>query len=84
MSGNLRPIIDEIANQADDFLAGASDRAQAKAGIAELLTMDYSQLNPADRATVTKAVMSLLEEEDFFGAEFVGDPFADDDAEEQA
>jgi hypothetical protein len=82
MSANLRPIIDEIANQADEFLAGVVDRAHAKAGISELLTMDYPYLAEADRAIVTQGVMSLLEQEDFFGTEFVGDPFADEDAEE--
>jgi hypothetical protein len=82
MSANLRPIIDEIASQADDFLAGVSDRAQAKAGISELLTMDYSYLAGPDRTMVTKGVMALLEEEDFFGTEFVGDPFSEEDAEE--
>jgi hypothetical protein len=82
MAADLRPVIDEIANQADDFLAGVTDRAQARAGISELLTMDYPQLNEADRNTVVKSVMAVLEGEDFFGAEFVGDPFADDDEEE--
>jgi len=79
MPADLRPIIDEIASQADDFLAGSTDRAHARAGIAELLNMDYSALAPADRATVTEAVMAVLEAEDFFGTEFVGDPFAEDD-----
>lgn len=83
MAPDLPTIIDEIANQADDFLAGVRDRAQAKAGISELLTMDYSDLNPNDRATVVKGVMAVLEEEDFFGAEFVGDPFADEDGEQE-
>lgn len=79
---DLRPIIDEIADQADEFLAEARDRAQAKAGISELLTMDYGYLNPADRALVVTGVMKALEEEDFFGTEFVGDPFSDDDESE--
>jgi hypothetical protein len=79
MAADLRPIIDEIANRADDFLAGARDRAQGRAGIAELLTMDYPELNPADRTIVITGVMSVLEEEDFFGVEFVGDPFKDDE-----
>jgi hypothetical protein len=83
MAADLRPIIDEIANQADDFLAGVSDRAQARAGISELLTMDYSHLNPADRTIVITCVMSVLEHEDFFGTEFVGDPFADDQTEDE-
>lgn len=82
MASDLRPIIEEIANRADDFLAGAKDRAQGRAGIEEVLTMDYPGLNPLDRKQVVAGVMSTLENEDFFGTEFVGDPFSDDDDEE--
>lgn len=83
MPANLRPIIDDIANRADDFLAGTTDRAQARAGIEELITMDYGDLSPPDRAAVTAGVMGVLEEEDFFGIEFVGDPFKDDESDEE-
>ena len=83
MASDLKSIIAEIADQADDFLAGARDRAQARAGISELLTMDYPDLNPPDRNTVVAGVMKVLEEEDFFGGEFVGDPFADDEVDEE-
>jgi hypothetical protein len=83
MGADLRPIIDEIASQAEDFLAGARDRAQARAGISELITMDYGQLSPPDRTVVITGVMSVLEEEDFFGTEFVGDPFRDDEPPEE-
>jgi hypothetical protein len=79
MTADLRPIIDDIANRADDFLAEASNRNQARAGIEELITIDYPTLNPADRSVVVKGVMSVLEEEDFFGTEFVGDPFSETD-----
>ena len=79
MSADLRPIIDDIATRADDFLAGASDRRQAQAGIEELITMDYASLNPLDRKVVVTGVMSVLEDEDFFGTEYVGDPFSDSD-----
>ena len=82
MASDLRPIIDDIANRADDFLAGTRDRPQARAGIEELLTMDYPTLNPADRSVVVTGVMSVLEDEDFFGTEYVGDPFSDDDTGE--
>lgn len=82
MSADLRAIIDDIADRADDFLAGARDRAQARAGIEELLTIDYPELAPPSRAIVTNGVMSILEHEDFFGTEFVGDPFSDDDEEQ--
>jgi hypothetical protein len=75
MPADLRPIIEDIASRADDFLAGARDRAQARAGIEELLTIDYSSLAPPDRAIVVTGVMSVLEDEDFFGTEYVGDPF---------
>lgn len=79
MADHLSQIIAEIADQADDFLEDVRDRAQAKAGISELITMDYSNLSPTDRASVVAGVMQVLEHEDFFDTEFVGDPFADDD-----
>jgi hypothetical protein len=82
MASDLRPIIDDIASRADDFLAGARDRAQARAGIEELLTMDYPGLVPPDRALIITGVMSVLEDEDFFGTEFVGDPFSDSEEDE--
>jgi hypothetical protein len=78
MQIDLRPIIDEIAGQADDFLAGTTDRAQARAGISELLTLDYIDLTPDDRKKVTDGVMAVLENEDFFGTEYVGGAFDDD------
>lgn len=81
---NLSAIIQEIASQADDFLAGASNREQGRAGISELLTVDYPQLNPGDRKTVTDAVMAILEEEDFFGTEFAGGAFDNDEDESEA
>jgi hypothetical protein len=82
MAADLRPIIDDIANRADDFLAGAHDRTQARAGVEEVITMDYPTLNPTDRTVVITGVMSALEDEDFFGTEYVGDPFSDDPGEE--
>lgn len=78
MAADLRPIIDEIANRADDFLAGTTDRAQARAGIEEVITMDYVGLAPLERSLVVTGVMIVLEDEDFFGTEFVGDPFKDE------
>lgn len=83
MASDLRPIIEEIADRADDFLAGAKDRAQGRAGIEEVLTMDYPELDPIGRKQVVAGVMSTLENEDFFGTEFVGDPFSDDDEESE-
>lgn len=81
---NLPDIIQEIASQADDFLAGASNREQGRAGISEMITVDYPELNPADRKKVTDAVMAILEDEDFFGTEFAGGAFDDDGDESEA
>lgn len=84
MTADLIPIIADIASRADDFLAGSSNRVQARAGIEEVVTMDYPTLNPDDRSVVVGGVMSVLEDEDFFGTEFVGDPFTDpDEAEDE-
>ena len=68
---NLRPIIDDIAGQADDFLAGCADRAQARAGVFEFLTLEHPRLAPADRRLIADQVMAILEEEDFFSERFV-------------
>ncbi len=64
----LRRVIDEIARQADDFLAGAADRREARAGIAELINADFPGLAPPDRDKVATAVMAILEDEGFFAA----------------
>lgn len=60
MTADLRPIIADIASRADDFLAGSSHRAQARAGIEEVVTMDYPTLNPDDRKVVVGGVMNVL------------------------
>ena len=65
---DLRSIVEEIAGQADDFLAGAADRKEARAGIAERLTANFPQLGPIERNQVTGKVMAILEEEGFFEA----------------
>ena len=63
---DLNEIADEIAGQADDFLAGADNRREARAGIDELINADYPQLSPAERQKVAAAVMVILDEEGFF------------------
>ena len=75
---NLRPLIDEIASQAEDFLKGITDRAKARAELAEFIALDYAGLNPADRKIVADAVMVFLEEENFFEGGFAGHSFDDE------
>ncbi|HSI09059.1 MAG: hypothetical protein ACAH89_08110 [Rariglobus sp.] len=75
---NLRPIIDEIASQADDFLDGVTSRQQARAGIAELITMDYAGLSADERKLVSDHVMAVLEDESFFNGGYAGFSFDDE------
>jgi hypothetical protein len=83
MAPDLRHIIDDIANQADEFLADAKDRKQARAGIEEFITLEHAGLPPGDRKKVVEGVMAVLEQEDFFGTDFAGDAFRDDAEDEE-
>lgn len=65
---NLSALIDEIAAKADDFLEGFTGRADARAGIQELLTAEHNSLTEPERKHVTDGVMSILEDEGFFEA----------------
>ncbi|HZZ56220.1 MAG TPA: hypothetical protein VFE31_00220 [Opitutaceae bacterium] len=62
---NLQAIINHIADQADEFLDGVADRAQARAGIEEVITADYPSLPPEERAAVVAGVMRILDQEGF-------------------
>ena len=62
---DLSSIIDEIASQADDFLASAANRREARAGIDELVNTDYPRLSPGDHKKVVEGVMAILEQEGF-------------------
>jgi hypothetical protein len=84
MAADLRPLISDLASRADDYLAGVSDRARARELIADELAVECPQLDAAARQQVIAAVITVLEHEDFFGTEYVGDAMADDDAAEEA
>ena len=66
---NTKTIANEICDQADDFLAGVRKRDEAKAGIAEYLTMHHAELPPAEKKAVIEQAMRILESESFFDAE---------------
>jgi hypothetical protein len=80
---DLQPIIEDIANRADDFLVERSDRKDAREAIAALLTEEQPALGVKDRKKAVDGVMAILEGEDFFGTEFVGDSWKDGDDEEE-
>lgn len=64
----LRAIISAICDQADDFLAGVTKRDEARAGVAEWLTMHHPALAPADKKAVIDQAMRILDHEGFFEA----------------
>lgn len=59
-------IIAEICDQADDFLVGVTKRDEAKAGIAEFLTIHHAGLAPAVRTAAAAQALRILEREGFF------------------
>jgi len=64
----LRPIIDDIADQADDFLAGITTRAEARDAISAKLTAKHPVLSGIDRIKVIDGVLAILDQEEFFGS----------------
>ena len=70
---NPASIVSEICDQADDFLAGATRRDEARAGIAEWLTIHYASLAPDEKKTIVAEAMRVLGEEGFFERDAGGD-----------
>jgi hypothetical protein len=65
----VNSIVNEICDQADDFLAGVFKRDEAKAGTAEWLTIHYPKLTPADKKAAIEQAMRILGNEGFFDRE---------------
>lgn len=55
------------------MLAGVTRREEAKAGIAELLTIRHAGLTPAERKAVTEEALRILQREGFFERDAGGD-----------
>jgi replicative superfamily II helicase len=54
------PIISQVCDQADDFLAGVTKREEAKAGIAEFLAMHHAGLSATERQALTDQALLIL------------------------
>jgi hypothetical protein len=63
---DLTSIVSEICDEADDFLAGVTRREEAKAGIAEWLTINQVQLPSAERKAIIEQAILILGNEGFF------------------
>ena len=64
-----KALVSEICDEAESFLAGVTKLAEAKAGIAEWLTIHHSTLAPEVKNAVITEAMDILESEGFFEAE---------------
>ena len=78
---NLRPIIDDIAGQADELLISVTERMSARTALDKFLALDQSKLVAADRRTVVDHVMAILENDNFFAERYVDSFDAEQDQE---
>ena len=69
----IKSIVSDICDHADEFLAGVKKRADAKAGIEEWLTIHHLHLQPDERAAIIRHAMGVLEDEGFFAIDAGGD-----------
>jgi len=76
MIRDLRPLARDLAQRAEDLLHPVPDRAGARRLLLEEIEVEHPTLGPVERAQVAGWTLALLEEEDFFGVEYVGDAFA--------
>jgi hypothetical protein len=63
-----KSIVSEICRNAEEFLAGVTKRDEARAGIAEWLTIHHLKLPHDEKKIIIREVMNTLEHEKFFEA----------------
>jgi hypothetical protein len=73
---DLRPLALDLAQRAGDLLHPIPDRARAKRLLLEEIEVEHPALGPGARAQLAIWTLALLEADDFFGVEYVGDVFA--------
>lgn len=77
---DLKQLAGLICDEADDFLGATTKATEARAGIAEWLTIHHPALPPTDKQWVVDLAMQILEREGFFersggeAAETAGEP----------
>lgn len=64
-----KALIAEICDEADTFLAGVTKLPEAKAGIAEWLTIHHPTLAPEVKSDIVAEAMEILKSEGFFETE---------------
>jgi len=80
---DTKSIANHICDEADEFLVGVTRRDEARAGIAEYLTMHHASLDPVEKQAVIDQTMRILEDEGFFEVEAgAGGEMGDGDLDE--
>ena len=69
-------IVSEICDQAEEFLAGVTKRDEARAGIAEWLTIYHLKLPSDEKKIIMAEAMGVLEREKFFDRDAGGEDLA--------
>ena len=72
----LRQLAGLICDEADEFLGATTRPAEARAGIAEWLTIHHPALPPEDKRSVADLAMQILVREGFFERAGGGDDSA--------
>ncbi|MEY3608568.1 MAG: hypothetical protein RLZZ447_1356 [Verrucomicrobiota bacterium] len=73
---DLRPLARDLAQRAGDLLPSSPDRTGARRLFLEEIELEYPSLGPIERSQVADWTLALLDADDFFGVEYVGDAFA--------
>lgn len=73
----LAVIVTDLVERADELFPSGADRAAVRLAVAEELDLEYPDLGPRERAPIVAGVIAQLEDDDHFGWEFCGDPFAE-------
>ncbi len=66
---NLNSLVDEVANEADSFLATVEGRKETREAIADYVSDNYPELSRKEHNVVVNGVINILESDDFFGVE---------------
>ena len=64
-----KTLVSEICDEAEIFLEGVTKPTEAKAGIAEWLTIHHPKLCPEEIEDIVTNTMTILRNEGFFEAE---------------
>jgi hypothetical protein len=71
-------LIADLVARAEALLPGVTDRAVARTLLAEELALEFPQLGATVRHEIVAGAIAALEQDEFFGWEFCGDPFAEE------